>query len=231
MLAHVFSAFVKLRFVNYDCFFFSFFKCANGPFMWTVCVCECVCVRAPVWVYVCFRLTVYPHPFYVCGATRFISTCLQNYRSMPVLDLWNIIDTQRQCNFSSVQQLSNDTSASVNLREVCVCVCVYAYVCVCLWERMCTFLCRSVTSKLPDTFLKKNKKKINMYVCDMCEPPTPQWVCFFFHLKDNHMYSFEFFFPLWFLVICKFVQKKETKTNCVDIYVLHIIMLSSITTE
>lgn len=183
MLAHVFSAFVKLRFVNYDCFFFSFFKCANGPFMWTVCVCECVCVRAPVWVYVCFRLTVYPHPFYVCGATRFISTCLQNYRSMPVLDLWNIIDTQRQCNFSSVQQLSNDTSASVNLREVCVCVCVYAYVCVCLWERMCTFLCRSVTSKLPDTFLKKNKKK-NKHVCMWhvwtSDPPVSM---FFFSFK------------------------------------------------
>lgn len=50
---------------------------------------------------VCVRVCVFPHPF-VCGATRFISTCLQNYRSMQELDLWKIIDTKIRCNLSSV---------------------------------------------------------------------------------------------------------------------------------
>lgn len=52
MLAHVFGAFVKLRFVNYDCFFF-FLNALTER------LCEqCVCVR------VCLSLTVYPHPFF-----------------------------------------------------------------------------------------------------------------------------------------------------------------------
>lgn len=176
--------------------------------MWTLWV--RVCVRAWVSVlYVCFSLTVYPHPFYVCGATRFISTCLQNYRSMPVLDLWNLIDAQSQCNFSSVQQLSNDTSASVNLREVCVWLCVRVSV-----RAHVHILVQKCDFEAAWHILKKKKTTTTcMYVT--CEPPTPQWVWFFFHLKDNHMYSFlSFFCPLWFLVICKFVQKRNKNKLC-----------------
>lgn len=43
------------------------------------------------------------------------------------------------------------------------------------------------------------------------------------------MYPFEFsFLILSYMQIC---TKMEKTTNCVDIYVLHIILLSSITTE
>lgn len=98
MLAHVFSALMELGYVNRD-FFFLFFKCANKTFMWAQCVRLCwVCVLGCVRVF-CLHLFLIP---FDCGATQFISTCLQNYRSMPELDLWKIIDTKIRCNFSSV---------------------------------------------------------------------------------------------------------------------------------
>lgn len=61
MLAHVFSAFVELEYVNHNSYLFLFFLNALTEHSCEPCVCVCVCG----WVGVLF-----PNPF-VCGATRF----------------------------------------------------------------------------------------------------------------------------------------------------------------
>lgn len=79
MLAHRFSA------------FFNFI--ALTALLWAQCVCvlECVCETSGP-----------PLSRFSCWATRFISTCLQKYRSMPELGLWKIVEIKSSRNFSSV---------------------------------------------------------------------------------------------------------------------------------
>lgn len=90
-----------------------------------------------------------------------------------------------------------------------------------LCECTCAYLCDSVFSWLPDT-LKP------MYVCDLFLPRMDVFFVLFFHLKLTVCIRLSFsFLILSYMQICT----KKKKQNCVDIYVLHIILLSSITTE
>lgn len=94
---------------------------------------------------------------------------------------------------------------------MCVCFCVSAR----------AHTCATVFSWLPDT-LKP------MYVCDLFLPRMDVFFVLFFHLKLTVCIRLSFsFLILSYMQICT----KKKKQNCVDIYVLHIILLSSITTE
>lgn len=165
-----------------QCSFFIIIIALTALF-WAQCVCWNVDVKPPTPS--CFS----------CWATRFISTCLQKYRSMPELDLWKTVEIKSSRNFSSVCW---SVCLLWNAVEE-VCVCAWAHICaktyvfiaawhVCLWR--VTFPCEDV-----------------------------------FIIFINYLLEFLFFFWLSYMQIC--TKNERKKTNCVDIYVLHIVLLSS----
>lgn len=137
-----------------------------------------------MWVYVC--VGVLSPTLLVCGATWFISTCLQIYKSMPELDLWKI-ETKIRCNVSS----NNYWSVCLLYNTVEKCACISASACVIPW--------------LPDTL-----KSPCMFV--ICVDPTPFIPCKdVFSFKHNCMYLFEVLI-LSYMQIC---TKKKKTTNSV----------------